>query len=1209
MYAMGDTASMYSVYQSSTSSSPKPTTHGFVASGGSFIQSNMDKNATSSLPASDTSQTQMPVDYLQQNGQEGWHGYGQAVPEPSYTQIDSTARSGQSNKTQAAATPLVSSKYDSYITYSNASMNSPVSATPSMNDVTPTQQMFSNSPPVMAAPIQRPSSTPPQSAVFATSNPPGYTNYSTSSVPLTTRSTRTLSQSSQPISAPPQRPSSTPPQSNRSPSSPLSQSFVPSGPNIAANVTSVGSAAIYSSQPIISPHQRPSSTPPQSNIMPSPPFGQSFIAPSNENINGTSIGPSVSVPSLQSVPQHRPSSTPPVTSAGIVGSGARRYQTFVPPTSSVPTSSMPMSTDLTSQNAMVSGYYQGSPSTFSQPQQDFSTFASYNNQDLANSPTSNIPTPTQSVPTPTPLAPTRSNSAPPTNVYASLPVRKRSISTPSPLKNLTTLNESTEFGDGVGTNIGLSSNQNPVQGGATPNIGSAEYNYAYGVASTTHTGVASNSSAPIPVPNQDHSYNYQPQSQYQTSQILSYSSNGAEGTYASSPASSSFSVDSEATYKPRNTGGNGTGSIYSDRSVTPTPSFSKNSGYENQSPIIKCQTCGVELASFSRFCNLCGTPVPSGTQISSSQISPVRDNKTGGTTGAHSATSGTYQSMPLSNTTGQASAYYDPNANVDLNTGYYQNAYNYQQQDPGFMGQVYNQAGFDQNNSMPLYTSTAEYSSYQQPNQNQYSEYNTPQPVSSSSQQVPTHRGPSHPSERLPEHQPARIPILNFTATGKVVVMFPKATFRYSSSPGINKSGDGISSNQNGTLKVYPGEIAIKAVQNIVGITDGGFGVSQKELDILRRIKEWSNVGPLISCGDVTAKQKEKESYIESKKKAILDILKVWEAQNDAEIQVLMDRYQVENPQSFSQNDQVGSSSPDQTSDQGELVCCQDRKILLLWLKSIVSNISASFVANPSTSNVKKLAGSFGLHKRGGSFNALDWLSSGGAGSNHKKSGSIDSTNSSISVNSNGIASAEKEEKARSNDELMVELLLNMVKPLLIPSNSTSSPPPSSTTTPYLTSTMVPSETIISASLSSSSHGSTTTNSVGGLSRDLFMMYQFLVMGKRIEAVKFANEKGLYPHALLIASCVSKDVWVETVKRFTRSLGDESASASENDLNELGKGISDGSYTHMRKCCLRMIYQLFAPVGKDAGMFAFFAFCFTHNALIQIYSRRSIPIP
>jgi hypothetical protein len=77
----------------------------------------------------------------------------------------------------------------------------------------------------------------------------------------------------------------------------------------------------------------------------------------------------------------------------------------------------------------------------------------------------------------------------------------------------------------------------------------------------------------------------------------------------------------------------------------------------------------------------------------------------------------------------------------------------------------------------------------------------------------------------------------------------------------------------------------------------------------------------------------------------------------------------------------------------------------------------------------------------------------------------------------------------------------------------------------------------------------------------LHQIEQLLLLGNRSDAVKLASENKLWAHALVLASCVGKDVWKETVSSFIQ--------------DQLGHEASNEG--------LRVAYGLFAGLGRQAG--------------------------
>ncbi|RIB01260.1 Sec23-binding domain of Sec16-domain-containing protein [Gigaspora rosea] len=102
-------------------------------------------------------------------------------------------------------------------------------------------------------------------------------------------------------------------------------------------------------------------------------------------------------------------------------------------------------------------------------------------------------------------------------------------------------------------------------------------------------------------------------------------------------------------------------------------------------------------------------------------------------------------------------------------------------------------------------------------------------------------------------------------------------------------------------------------------------------------------------------------------------------------------------------------------------------------------------------------------------------------------------------------------------------------------------------------------------SLPESSAPSSVTYSISPKAID--KLQELLLKGDRVAAINHAMNNNLWTHALIIASCVNKDLWKEVVNGFIR--------------HELGSPLSDTSQSNGREC-LRVLYSLLAGNGPNS---------------------------
>lgn len=81
-------------------------------------------------------------------------------------------------------------------------------------------------------------------------------------------------------------------------------------------------------------------------------------------------------------------------------------------------------------------------------------------------------------------------------------------------------------------------------------------------------------------------------------------------------------------------------------------------------------------------------------------------------------------------------------------------------------------------------------------------------------------------------------------------------------------------------------------------------------------------------------------------------------------------------------------------------------------------------------------------------------------------------------------------------------------------------------------------------------------------------LQEMLLKGDRIAAIHHAMNENLWAHALIIASCVNKELWKEVVTGFIK--------------HEMGTHIGETSESNGRES-LRVLYSLFAGQGQNAG--------------------------
>jgi hypothetical protein len=102
--------------------------------------------------------------------------------------------------------------------------------------------------------------------------------------------------------------------------------------------------------------------------------------------------------------------------------------------------------------------------------------------------------------------------------------------------------------------------------------------------------------------------------------------------------------------------------------------------------------------------------------------------------------------------------------------------------------------------------------------------------------------------------------------------------------------------------------------------------------------------------------------------------------------------------------------------------------------------------------------------------------------------------------------------------------------------------------------------------LSQTPETSSLTYSVSVKSVD--KLQELLLKGDRVAAIHHAMNENLWAHALIIASCVNKDLWKEVVTGFIKhEMGTQKGEISESNGRE----------------SLRVLYSLFAGQGQNAG--------------------------
>ena len=77
-------------------------------------------------------------------------------------------------------------------------------------------------------------------------------------------------------------------------------------------------------------------------------------------------------------------------------------------------------------------------------------------------------------------------------------------------------------------------------------------------------------------------------------------------------------------------------------------------------------------------------------------------------------------------------------------------------------------------------------------------------------------------------------------------------------------------------------------------------------------------------------------------------------------------------------------------------------------------------------------------------------------------------------------------------------------------------------------------------------------------------LQELLLRGDRPAAVNYAMQENLWPHAMIIASCVNKDTWKNVVSSFIR------------------QELSDDDKSNGRES-LRVLYSLLSGQGRNAG--------------------------
>ncbi|KAJ1655876.1 hypothetical protein IWQ61_004455, partial [Dispira simplex] len=110
------------------------------------------------------------------------------------------------------------------------------------------------------------------------------------------------------------------------------------------------------------------------------------------------------------------------------------------------------------------------------------------------------------------------------------------------------------------------------------------------------------------------------------------------------------------------------------------------------------------------------------------------------------------------------------------------------------------------------------------------------------------------------------------------------------------------------------------------------------------------------------------------------------------------------------------------------------------------------------------------------------------------------------------------------------------------------------------------------------------TSSIG---RDLKALESYLLDGNRLEALKLTLQKKLWPHALLISSCVGKEAWQEVTQTFARDLVRHSIDhhpdlGSPQTAQLMANGMLTGDGAPGAFSALRVIYQVFAGAGSNA---------------------------
>lgn len=95
---------------------------------------------------------------------------------------------------------------------------------------------------------------------------------------------------------------------------------------------------------------------------------------------------------------------------------------------------------------------------------------------------------------------------------------------------------------------------------------------------------------------------------------------------------------------------------------------------------------------------------------------------------------------------------------------------------------------------------------------------------------------------------------------------------------------------------------------------------------------------------------------------------------------------------------------------------------------------------------------------------------------------------------------------------------------------------------------------------------STTTYTVSSQAID--KLQELLLKGQRVAAVQLAMRENLWPHAMIIASCVNKDLWKQVVNCFVRQ--------------ELGGQVDDTVQSNGRES-LRVLYSLLSGQGPNAS--------------------------